>query len=134
MRKYLPYLLILVVISVIVVLAVANSVPNVGQAETKSDPLSCQCQIKSDLKLIAKGIITDTKDIQSESSSSVQFKVDGLPMVLDYGKTAGIFNKTGAGGIVEGEYYYIYDWDGMRIIWSQTPKTLDNTGHIADPQ
>lgn len=132
MRKYLPYLLILVIISAIVILAVANSVPNTDDAKT--DPLSCQCSIKSDLKLIAKGIITDIKYTQDKDSRYIQFNADGQQMMLDYGKVVGIFNKSGVGGIIEGEYYYVYDWDGMRIIWSQTPKALDNTGHLADPQ
>lgn len=93
--------------------------------------------------MIAEGVVTDIsytifKDSRGFKQKYINFTVNNKKMTLNYGKTDGytssyfceIYNKDGKSGIIPNMLYYIYDWDGDRIVWSQTPKTLSPTGSL----
>jgi len=154
--KYINWFIVWVIASVIVVFATGGistdnvTVPQMSceskdmqkvdkpteSVQTK-DNFSCGFRL-SGLTLISKGIVRNIMIDKNAEPNTISFEVDGQPMTLDYDKTVSrsridvqIYNKDGKKVIEEGKYYYIYDWDNFRIVWSQTPKMLDG-GLLAD--
>jgi hypothetical protein len=95
------------------------------------------CGIPTRLKLIAEGVVTDisyitVKDQTGYKTKYINFTMGHQRMTLNYDKTDSpvrndieIYNTDGRPGIIPGKLYYVYDWDGMRTVWSRVPKELD---------
>lgn len=101
--------------------------------------------IGAPLRMIAEGVVTDISytiyiDGRGFKQKYINFTVGNKKMTLSYDKTNSkgqyyfceIYNKDGKSGIIPNMLYYIYDWDGDRIVWSQTPKKLSPMGSLRD--
>ena len=98
----------------------------------------------SNLKLITKGVVTEVSFVavpdRTYSNKYIIFYIDGSKNILDFDKTYNnssgidyeIYNKKSVMGIIPNTFYYIYDWDGMRTVWSQLPKKLGASGMLKD--
>lgn len=152
MLKYVILFIVWVIVSVIVVFArggistdnvtmpqMSCESKEVAQVEKSTengqtiDGFSCS-PITSGLNLIAKGVVRNIRIDKSVEPNTISFEIDGQPMTLDYDRTVSrtridvqIYNKDRKKVIEEGKYYYIYNWDNFRTVWSQTPKKLDGS-------
>jgi hypothetical protein len=136
MNRVVPYIVVLIVVVMISIVGVSNCVPN--QVESKPvDPISCSCSPGGgSLISLGSGVITDIKYIKDGNKDYIKFNIDGVPVTLDFGrtKTADYSEIYPEGNIQEGQFYYIYEWGGDRIVWSRTPKTVSGTGELIDLQ